>query len=355
MNVIVQYKNIIKKTVSYVDNILHSVSLYYVVETADWVVQEVGRGILKNLNDKISSKITYTGYGIKNSLIHYGTEGVFFNAKKIKTPHKSNKIIVTWFHIKEDDTKLKKIHEADTYVNIWHTSCTITQKKLIQYGIDRKKIRVIPIGIDLDVYKPLPLNEIEKDREKIGVAKKSIVIGSFQKDGNGWGEGLEPKAEKGPDIFCDVIEKLSKKYDIFVLLTGPARGYVIERLKKMNVKFHHEYLKNPNDVVNYFQLCNLYIVASREEGGPKAILESMACGVPIVSTKVGMAPDMIKDGENGFLCDVEDTQTIYDKCRLILDKKIDKDSLINNAFQTVKAYDYKILSNDYMRMYKELL
>ena len=340
---------------SFLQNILKKYDIYYITEIANWSIKDDGKNIKKYLEKKIKIELSYTGYGVRNSLIHYGTEGVFFNSKRIKVPHRSNKVIVTWFHMKDDDPKIKKILEADLYVDLWHTSCEITKNKLIKQGINENKIRLIPLGIDLDIYRPLDKNQIIQKREKLGIPKDYIVIGSFQKDGIGWGEGLEPKMEKGPDVFCDVIEKLSQKYKIFVLLTGPARGYVKNRLNKSNVKFLHRFLENSKDVVNYFQLCDLYIVASRVEGGPKAILESMACGVPIVSTKVGMAPDVIEDQKDGMLCEIENSDEIYEKCRLILDNDKYKDILVKNGLLKVQKYDYNNISKEYLKMYRELM
>ena len=49
-----------------------------------------------------------------------------------------------------------------------------------------------------------------------------------------------------------------------------------------------------------------YVVASRQEGGPKAVLESMACGVPLVTTRVGQAIDLVQHGVNGWMSAPED-------------------------------------------------
>jgi glycosyltransferase involved in cell wall biosynthesis len=49
-------------------------------------------------------------------------------------------------------------------------------------------------------------------------------------------------------------------------------------------------------------------VTSRDEGGPRAVLEAMATGVPLVSTRVGQGADLVRDGENGWLVDVEDVE-----------------------------------------------
>ena len=55
-----------------------------------------------------------------------------------------------------------------------------------------------------------------------------------------------------------------------------------------------------------YHALDVCLVTSRQEGGPKAVLESMASGVPLVTTRVGQAMDLVKSGENGFMVDVED-------------------------------------------------
>jgi glycosyltransferase involved in cell wall biosynthesis len=60
----------------------------------------------------------------------------------------------------------------------------------------------------------------------------------------------------------------------------------------------------------YYHALDLYLVTSRNEGGPKSVLESMASGVPLVTTAVGMAPDVVLDGINGRLCSSFDPEAI---------------------------------------------
>jgi glycosyltransferase involved in cell wall biosynthesis len=53
-------------------------------------------------------------------------------------------------------------------------------------------------------------------------------------------------------------------------------------------------------------------VTSRQEGGPKAVLEAMASGTPLVTTRVGQAAELVADGENGLLADVDDVDALVD-------------------------------------------
>ncbi len=344
--------NILKEIIN---NYFLKKELYFIVENADWVIRYEYSMIKKLTQGKYTSKIATVGYGIRNAIIHYGSINTFMDNGKIKLPHKSNKIIVTWFHIAPNDNRTELIKEAVKHVDLWHTSCQLTKIKLINLGIPVEKIIVIPIAVDLDCFYPISTEEKLSRKKEMNIPKNKIVIGYFQKDGNGWGEGLEPKLIKGPDIFCDVVEMLAKEYDLFILLTGPARGYVKSRLDKANIPYKHDYLKNPNEVSEYYKVIDLYMVTSREEGGPKAVMESMASGIPIISTKVGMAPDLIIDEDNGSLVEVEDVNALYTQAKKIIDDCEFRKNIINNAFETIKQFDFKIVAEKYKNKGYDLL
>lgn len=328
-------------------NLLSKKSLYYIVEPADWVIKDVGLNITKNLKD-VSCRVTTTQHGIRSSIIHYGSKYTFFKKNKMSLPHKSNKIIVTWYHVSPEDKELVKlIPFAIEFVDIWHTACNLTKEKLLSLGIPKEKIRVIPLGVNLKIFKRPTESEKKNLREMLGLPKDKIIIGSFQKDGVGWGKGLEPKFIKGPDIFCDVVESLSKNYDIFVLLAGPSRGYVKNRLRRANIPYLHRYFRNPEDVSLYYKVIDLYLVTSREEGGPQAILESMASGVPLVTTKVGMAADIVRQQENGFIVEVEQTAQIIERASKLIEDKDLRGKFILNGIESVKSYDWPNIAKEY--------
>jgi glycosyltransferase involved in cell wall biosynthesis len=98
--------------------------------------------------------------------------------------------------------------------------------------------------------------------------------------------------------------------DLFVLLSGPARGFVKKGLDELQIPYRHIYLQSYPGIAKLFQALDLYVVASRQEGGPKAILESMASGVPLVTTRVGQAMDLVKHGENAFMTAVDDVEAL---------------------------------------------
>jgi len=317
-------------------------------EGMDWVINEECKNVMNflNIHTDIKARISLTPTGAKNKILHFFSANTFLDKNGVINKgffhniHPSNKIILTWFHISENDSfRLKYIPQLNKMVDLVHTASSTTKNKLINNGLDENKIVIIPLGVDTKKFKPVSIEEKKLLRKAMDLPENKIIIGSFQKDGNGWKDGLEPKLIKGPDIFCDVVEKLSEKYPIHVLLTGPARGYVKKRLDNANIPYTHKYLKKYQDIVPYYQVLDLYLICSREEGGPKALLESMATGIPLVSTKVGMVSDVIDDGINGFLANIEDVATIAKQASLILENDKIRKEIIENSTEKVSGFD----------------
>lgn len=182
---------------------------------------------------------------------------------------------------------------------------------VLSAGVPAERVFRIPLGIDLEHF-PLGGAEARAEaREALGLPSSALVVGSFQKDGVGWGEGLEPKLIKGPDVFVAVLERMRARLpELVVLLTGPARGYVQRELERIGVPYRHVLASSRAELARAYHALDLYVVASRQEGGPKAVLESLATGVPLVTTRVGQAPELVEDGANGLLADVEDVEAI---------------------------------------------
>ena len=85
---------------------------------------------------------------------------------------------------------------------------------------------------------------------------------------------VSPKLIKGPDIFISKIKKLSKqKKNLKVVLTGKRRAYVINQLKKYNIDFAYFEMTSFKTLNELYNILDLYMVTSRVEGGPQAILE----------------------------------------------------------------------------------
>ena len=109
------------------------------------------------------------------------------------------------------------------------------------------------------------------------------------------------------------VERLRMRVpELWLLLTAPARGYVKEGLERMGVPYRHLVVSGQEGVAKAYRALDVCLVTSRDEGGPKAVLEAMATGVPLVTTRVGQAADLVQHSRNGYIVEVEDANGIAD-------------------------------------------
>ena len=211
-------------------------------------------------------------------------------------------------------------------------------------GVDASRVFRIAIGIDLEHFPLGDEGARARAREELGLPESAFVAGSFQKDGVGWGEGLEPKLIKGPDVLVDALERLhTAAPELVVLLTGPARGYVRRELERLGIPYQHVVAGSRAELARAYHALDVYLVTSRQEGGPKAVLESMATGVPLVTTRVGQASELVEHGRNGLLVDVEDVEAITDWAGRVREVGSFVDGLRRAGRETAEAYAYERL------------
>ncbi|MBI2057506.1 MAG: glycosyltransferase family 4 protein [Candidatus Yanofskybacteria bacterium] len=161
---------------------------------------------------------------------------------------------------------------------------------LVKAGVAREKIKYIPsMYIDLDVFKAYP-----------EVAKKYDLV-------------FASRLEKNKGIFNLVSAVLMAKKqmpDIKLLIvgSGPEKMNLESRIKNQGLENNIEFsgwLETSYDVAKAYNSAKVFVNPSFNEGGPRVALEAMACGLPVITTRVGIMHDLIKDGESGLFTDWE--------------------------------------------------
>ena len=227
----------------------------------------------------------------------------------------TKKVICSIYHIDETkftDKDLKEFNERDRFVDFYHVISENTKKQLLKFT--DKKIISIPFWADSDIWRPLENKKII--RQELGLPEDLFVIGSFQRDTEG-SDFISPKLSKGPDRFIKIVKKISTKKEVFVLLSGKRRSYVINELEKQGVKYKYFEMADNNLLNKLYNCLDLYIVASRVEGGPQAIIECALSLTPIISTDVGVAKEILSTKSifsmENFLNAKPDTEYAYKK------------------------------------------
>ncbi len=325
-------------------NAVQRADVHYLVENAIWSIRHDGLMLTQNLSQR-KGRITVRAEGIRNSILHFGSVNTWLSPDgQLRPSHDSNKRVVTWFHVVPGDRRLEHLERVADKLQLWHTSCTITRDILVEHGIDEKQIVVVPLGVDTQTFRPASLDQRQELRQKLEIPDDHLVIGSFQKDGEGWEAGNKPKLIKGPDIFCETLEALHNEHKLFVLLTGPARGYVQNRLRDIGIPFTHRNCPTPDDVAPYYHALDCYLITSRAEGGPKPMLEAMASGIPVLTTPVGMAKDILHPGQDALVAGSED---LVEPLHNLLSDQALREQIIQNGLSTVEQYDWSRIGQRY--------
>src|SRR5690606_11430984 len=84
-----------------------------------------------------------------------------------------------------------------------------------------------------------------------------------------------------------------------------------------------------------------------EEGGPQGVLEALACGIPLVATRVGLAPDVVTHSVNGLLAESEDVESLAQNILQIAASKELLTRLITDGLATIQAYDWSNIATRY--------
>ena len=81
-------------------------------------------------------------------------------------------------------------------------------------------------------------------------------------------------------------------------------------LERLGIPYVHLTARSRPELARAYHALDVYLVTSRQEGGPKAALEATAAGVPLVTTRVGQVPEIVEDGRTALVVDVEDVEAL---------------------------------------------
>ena len=184
---------------------------------------------------------------------------------------------------------------------------SVFKTELVGLGVDDSKVRVITTMFDGELYK----NAIWKKENRI---KKILFLSRFVKKTG----GVET---------VDAFAKISKKYpdgELIMAGDGPEKGVIVKRARKLGVTHRVQfpgYLKSNNKISKLLESDIFVFPTYYGEGCPNALLEAMAAGMGLITTRVGGIPDIVHHGENGLLLDSTNPSDIATAIERLLDNQ----------------------------------
>lgn len=317
----------------------------YVVEKANWSIRWDGLYYAQAVNARRPGavEVSHQPWRHPRRVLHFGSQ--FIWELWAGSLPKASRQIVTYFHGKPEDGPAMARHvefflKALPRLSMVVTAAREVEDRLLSWGVPRDRLARVPLGVDCSLMSPADPERRARMREMLGIPRDALAVGSFQKDGNGWADGLEPKMIKGPDLFVATMARLRRDFPVVAVLTGPARGYVKAGLDKAGVPYVHRWVDDFRDLAGIWHALDLYLMTSREEGGPKSVLESMASGIPLVSTRTGMAADVIQDGVNAALVPVGDVEALAERSARLLADGASRAVMAQAGRATALDYDW---------------
>jgi N-acetyl-alpha-D-glucosaminyl L-malate synthase BshA len=159
----------------------------------------------------------------------------------------------------------------------------------------------------------------------------------------------------------DVIESFAKirkeiKSKLLLIGNGPELTVACELVRKLKLEDDVLFLGKQENVGELFSICDLKLLLSEKESFGLVLLEAMACGVPVIGTNIGGIPEVIVDGEIGYLVELGNTDEVAEKAiELLKDEEKHKRFAENAVLHVRENFHSKNIVNEYEDIYNSLV
>jgi glycosyltransferase involved in cell wall biosynthesis len=223
----------------------------------------------------------------------------------------------------------------------------VSQENLRQHasivGRDIKKMIVIPNAIDTSRF-------IEHHDISDGTPRQHHqVIGTVAR---------LAEERKGIAYFiemADIIARDRENVRFAIVGDGPLRPRLEEQARRLGLSDRVFFYGERPDVPRLLRSMTMFVQPSLAEGASYALLEAMAAGVPVVATPVGSAPEIIRNGETGFIVPVRDAQALAAAVARLLDDEPLRHKIATAARElVVTRYSVEAMVARYIDLYRQV-
>lgn len=230
------------------------------------------------------------------------------------------------------------------------TDCTFTMNKedyeaVMELKFPCKEIyNVDGVGIDTSVFYKCTQEEKSDLRKKYGYADNTFIM-------------IYPaeltERKNQPLLFAALKELLKKHTNVKLLLAGT--GIMMNSYKRialdMNLNEYVEFLGYRNDVKDLLKASDVLFASSTNEGLPINIIEGLASGLPVVATATRGQTDLVIDGYNGFLFELNDASNAASHICALIENHDLYEKMACNAIESVKKYDITNVIEQYDKVW----
>lgn len=214
-------------------------------------------------------------------------------------------------------------------------------KEIFQFD----EITVIPNFVCASDYKRHPVDQLRKTLAPTGESLL-VHVSNF-------------RPVKRPvdcvEIFAHVLKKVTN-VRLVMVGDGSERMNVEHRARCLNIYEKCSFVGKQPNIVDYLSACDVLLLPSEQESFGLAALEAMACEVPVIASRVGGIPEVVDDGETGFLSEVGDLEKMAeDAARLVADADFRRNMGRRAREVALSRYRTDIVIPQYIQFYEKVL
>jgi glycosyltransferase involved in cell wall biosynthesis len=223
-------------------------------------------------------------------------------------------------------------------------------RDLLELGVSAGKVVRIPNGVPLAATRELPL-ERESVRQEFGWSSNTSVV-TFV------GRLVE---EKGVDWLLEVWSRVAARDPnarLLVVGDGPERARLEHRAQTIGVESTVAFAGRRGDVPRLLAASDLFVLPSRKEGNSNALLEAMACGLPVVvaNDSLGGNRELVNHQDDGFVVELGDTDTFAETVlQLLRDPLLRREIGLRGRKKIEEKCSIESVAGRYCALYRDLL
>lgn len=241
---------------------------------------------------------------------------------------------------------LSQLKYKSSLVNTFVCISNDIKKVLLKNGVSKEKLKVIHSGIDLNKFTNIQPNP--NLRRELRIPEGDIVIGTIAAL-----EGAKdyPNLLNAAKIVTDKVDNVS----FIAVGDGRDRNKIKELHNKLNLGKKFIFTGFQNDVGKYLLLFDIFVLASKKEGLGTSILDAQSLGLPVIATKTGGIPEVIKHNTNGVLVNPQSPEELASSIIDLVDNKAKREELGRKAKESVKDFSIDLNMEKHIDLIKSLL
>ena len=214
-----------------------------------------------------------------------------------------------------------------------------TRRELIERdGLTADRVAAFPIGLDVEYFRPAsPDRDL---RDELGLPKGQLLVGLIS----------YLRSYKGHGYFIEAARTIAAKRDdtTFIIVgEGPEEQTIRRRIEEFGLSARIRMLGFRQDLLSVFRSLDVFAIPSVEgDTIPQVLMQALASGIPVVSTTVGSIPDVVIEGETGFVVPPRDASALADRIMTLLDDAglrarmgVQGRSLVESTYSIAKMLD----------------